>query len=410
MIKKTRWGVGVFAIAPSLIVTTILLNKYHPEVFLLPRVMVLVGCVFSLLVLLSGHFSYPRVHNCKVYLLGYLSGLLGFSFFLLNIIAVKSHLAGSPQGYFGSLVVVMLVNCIVVCVIPSYVKYRVARSITLAVFAVESVFILVARFAPGATNWVSLISFHSPKELYFWVGPLCFGLLLLISILTLKEDFFLGGILSGIALISCIIWITGINQFTPSPLQNAFIIDTLFFTLAGIMIHWFSRMDHRVSYDPLLQIYNREYCSKIISEQSALNSAPPFTIVMVDIDHFKNVNDTYGHQAGDEVLYSIAQTVSKGVAPQGIACRYGGEELAVFFPQQTSKSVVKIMEKVRLDIEKAVTKSGNKKISVTISCGVAQRDDNQQSVELILQAADKALYRAKKGGRNQVKSGKCLSV
>ena len=176
------------------------------------------------------------------------------------------------------------------------------------------------------------------------------------------------------------------------------------------MIHWFSRMDHRVSYDPLLQIYNREYCSKIISEQSALNSAPPFTVVMVDIDHFKNVNDTYGHQAGDEVLYTIAQTVSKGVGPQGIACRYGGEELAVFFPQQTSKTVVKIMEKVRLDIEKVVTKSGNKKISVTISCGVAQRDDNQQSVEVILQAADKALYRAKKGGRNQVKSGKCLSV
>jgi diguanylate cyclase (GGDEF)-like protein len=269
---------------------------------------------------------------------------------------------------------------------------------------VEFVLILTARFAPDATVWVSLISFHTAKGLYFWFGPVCFAVLLLISILTLKEDFYLGGILSGIALISCVIWITGINEFSPIPVQSALFVSALLFTLTGIMIHWFSRMDHRVSYDPLLQIYNREYCSKIISEQSTLNSAPPFTLVMVDIDHFKNVNDTYGHQAGDAVLYTIAQAVSKGVTPQGIACRYGGEELAVFFPQQTSKNVVKIMEKVRLDIEKTITNSDNKKISVTISCGVAQRESNQQSIEEVLHTADKALYKAKKGGRNQIKS------
>lgn len=406
MVKKSRWGVGVFAIAPFLVIVTLLLNKYHPEVFQSSRIIVFIGSILSLLVFLSGHFSYTRVHNCKVYLLGYLSGLLGFSYFLLNITVVKSHLPLTPDGYFGSLAVVMLVNGIVLCLIPSYVKYRVARSITLAVFIIEFVLILVARFAPDATFWVTLIAFHSANGLYFWFGPVCFGILLLISILTLKEDFYLGGILSGIALISCVIWITGINEFSPLPVQSALFAVALLFTLAGTMIHWFSRMDHRVSYDPLLQIYNREYCSKIISEQSTLNSAPPFTLVMVDIDHFKNVNDTYGHQAGDEVLYTIAQAVSKGVVPQGIACRYGGEELAVFFPQQTTKNVVKIMEKVRLDIEKTVTNSGNKKISVTISCGVAQRDDNQQSIEEILHAADKALYRAKKGGRNMVKSGK----
>jgi diguanylate cyclase (GGDEF)-like protein len=406
LVKKSRWGIGVFAIAPLFILITLLLNKYHPDVFLASRVVVYVGTVFSLLVFLSGHFSYTRVHNCKVYLLGYLSGLLGFSYFLLNITAIKSNLPPTPAGYFGSLLVVMLVNCIVLCIIPSYVKYRIARSITLAVFIIEFVLILVARFAPDATVWVSLIGFHSAKGLFFWFGPVCFGVLLLISILTLKEDFYLGGILSGISLISCVTWVTGINEFSPLPVQSALVAAVLLFTLTGTMIHWFSRMDHRVSYDPLLQIYNREYCSKIISEQSTLNSAPPFTLVMVDIDHFKNVNDTYGHQAGDEVLYTIAQTVSKGVIPQGIACRYGGEELAVFFPQQTSKNVVKIMENVRMDIEKTVTNSGNKKISVTISCGVAQREYNQQSIEEVLHAADKALYRAKKGGRNQVKSGK----
>jgi len=115
-------------------------------------------------------------------------------------------------------------------------------------------------------------------------------------------------------------------------------------------------MEHRIAYDPLLHIYNRDYCSKIISEQSNLNLMFPLSIAMVDIDHFKNVNDTHGHQAGDQVLYTVAQTVCKEVVPNGVVCRYGGEELIIFFPQQTARQVAPLVEKMRKTIEKTATK------------------------------------------------------
>ena len=173
--------------------------------------------------------------------------------------------------------------------------------------------------------------------------------------------------------------------------------------------HGSSRMEHRISFDPLLKIYNRDYCSRIITEQANMNVSPPFAVAMVDIDHFKQVNDTYGHLAGDAVLHAVAQAVQHGAGQQGIACRYGGEELALFFPQKTTKEITPIVEKIRTDIEKTKTRSGNKKISVTISAGISHRESFSQSIVDVIKASDKALYAAKNGGRNQVKTHKTTS-
>ena len=406
MIKKTNWGFFVFISSIILIGLLFIGNKWHPYVFLPRKVIFLLCGIFSALVFLSGHFSYSRVSNCKVYLLGYLSSLAGISYSSLQLDFIKMHCPVVPKGFFGCILTLMLVNCIVIGTVPSYVKYRITRSITLTIFTIELVLIMVARFAPQATIWMASIKFYSYHDLFFWIGPVLFGITLLISSIFLKKEFFIGGIISGIAIIYAMVWILGINEFSPTSMQLVIFTSALLFTLTGIMIHWFSKMDHRIAYDPLLQIYNRDFCSRIISEQSEIDSSAPFTIAMVDIDHFKNVNDTYGHQAGDEVLFAVAQAVCNGVAPLGIACRYGGEELAVFFSHRTIKEVVKVMEKVRLDIEKLTTQYANKKICVTISCGVSQRESLRQSVQQVIHAADNALYRAKKGGRNQIKSGK----
>ena len=118
------------------------------------------------------------------------------------------------------------------------------------------------------------------------------------------------------------------------------------FLILSIGIHWFFKVEHRLMYDPLLKIYNRDFCSKIISEQSKISGGVPRSVAMVDIDHFKQVNDTYGHQVGDQVLYTVAQGVAGSVSNHGVVCRYGGEELVVFFPKKTSKEVVH-MESVR---------------------------------------------------------------
>jgi diguanylate cyclase (GGDEF)-like protein len=243
-------------------------------------------------------------------------------------------------------------------------------------------------------------------NLNFWIGPAVFLTVGVLSLWKVSDEFYLGGILSGCALFFAEIWVLGIDINRTEPVQLVLFNIVPLYLSIGILVHGFFRMENRVSYDPLLKIYNRDFCSKIISEQSKLDTSSPFSIAMVDIDHFKKVNDTYGHQAGDTVLYAVAQTVKNSLISEGIVCRYGGEELAIFFPRRTCSEVCKLMEEVRRDVEKTKISTGKKSISVTISIGVSQRENPDQTVMEVIGAADKALYRAKNGGRNQVKSGK----
>ena len=131
-------------------------------------------------------------------------------------------------------------------------------------------------------------------------------------------------------------------------------------------------------------------------------------VAMIDIDHFKKINDKHGHQAGDQVLFHIAQTVQREVVPEGIVCRYGGEEIAVFFPKRQPKRIIQIMEGVRSAIEHLKIKHGRKNVSVTVSCGIAYRSRSSQRIVDIIHAADKALYRAKNNGRNQVRTASSI--
>lgn len=406
MIQKNRWGAGTFSIAVVFIAIAYSLSHFNSSIINNHRIFTYSGVIFSFCALFCGHFSYPRVHNLKVYLIGYLTGLAGIFLFILNHPLLEKKIFVSPQGLFGTVIIVLFLNCILFLAVPSFVKYRITRSITLAIFTVEAIFLGVTRFIPAASDWVvgiSSIFFQTPCN---YAGFVVFAIVCISSFFLLRHDFYLGGLISGLTLIYAVIWKGGIDASHLGNIQMLLLAGAPLYVIIGIMVHWFSRLDHRIAYDPLLQIYNRDFCSKIISEQSNIKTVPPFTVAMVDIDHFKNVNDTYGHQAGDAVLHSIAQAVSRGVVPAGIACRYGGEELAVFFPQRKSKEVHQIMEKVRSDIENIKTQSGKKQIKVTISCGIAQREDISQSIMDVINTADKALYRAKKGGRNQVKSGK----
>lgn len=175
------------------------------------------------------------------------------------------------------------------------------------------------------------------------------------------------------------------------------------YLLIGIVIYWFSKTENRVSYDPLLNIFNRQHSLKILNEQSKLNTSAPFAIAMVDIDFFKKVNDTYGHKAGDDVLVNVAQVLEQICGTDGVVCRYGGEEIVIFFPKKTRSEASKIIEVARKNIEQLQTKSGKKNISVTISTGISNRENNKQELNKVLQFADKALYSAKNSGRNKTK-------
>jgi diguanylate cyclase (GGDEF)-like protein len=144
-----------------------------------------------------------------------------------------------------------------------------------------------------------------------------------------------------------------------------------------------------------------------------------YTVAMVDVDHFKKVNDTYGHDVGDQILRMVATRLRR-VSGGGRAYRYGGEEFAVIFPNKELDRALPHLEELRQTIAGAgfvvrgrnrpkqkpdrpnKTSAGKATLKVTVSIGAANRDDKKTTPEQLIKAADQALYRAKKGGRNQV--------
>lgn len=126
-----------------------------------------------------------------------------------------------------------------------------------------------------------------------------------------------------------------------------------------------------------------------------------FSLVFVDVDHFKNVNDSYGHPAGDEVLKKIAQILRENVRGVDVVGRYGGEEMVIGLLGADKRDAVMVAENLREKIERTEVSFEGKTIKVTASFGIAQLDSGM-SVEKLIENADKALYEAKETGRNKV--------
>ena len=158
--------------------------------------------------------------------------------------------------------------------------------------------------------------------------------------------------------------------------------------------------------DQLTGLYNRRYLANHIAAhlEEAEASNHPASVLVMDVDHFKKINDTLGHDAGDLVLKELARRIVNSVRGIDIACRYGGEEFVVLMPNTEGSLAQMIAERLREDIEGnpiVVDETGGETVNVTVSIGVAttQPEDGPQQ---ILKRADDALYQAKDQGRNQV--------
>ena len=164
--------------------------------------------------------------------------------------------------------------------------------------------------------------------------------------------------------------------------------------------------------DVLTGLYNRKYFNKAIQalQDRYREEAAPFSVIMMDIDHFKKINDTFGHKVGDSVLEFIGQTMTGSVKGRDVPARYGGEEFIVLLPATPSEGACKLAESLREQISSKtlkITKTQTTIGVVTVSCGVAEvREDD--TVDSIVDRADKALYLAKRSGRNKVMSEKDL--
>lgn len=157
--------------------------------------------------------------------------------------------------------------------------------------------------------------------------------------------------------------------------------------------------------DAVTGLYNRHYLTNHMDTrmQAAQEQGKALSVMMMDIDHFKLVNDTYGHAVGDLVLKEFAMRIGRNIRGVDLAARYGGEEFVVMMPETPTESAVMIGERLRQAIGDNIFDFNLKEgpIEITVSIGVATSKEGQAS-GLLLEAADKALYRAKETGRNKV--------
>ena len=156
--------------------------------------------------------------------------------------------------------------------------------------------------------------------------------------------------------------------------------------------------------DGLTDLYNRKHLMDLFDMEMARarRYRIPFSVLIADIDYFKKINDTYGHLAGDSVLRRIADTLRHTVRECDHVGRYGGEEFLIILPNSDAAGAMKMAQRIRGQISQLSFYNDGNEISMTISVGVAQCHNDEDSVEAILGRADSALYQAKAGGRNQV--------
>ncbi len=156
--------------------------------------------------------------------------------------------------------------------------------------------------------------------------------------------------------------------------------------------------------DNLTQLYNKKYFIDALSKEFSFSKRnnQPLSLMMIDIDKFKGINDTYGHIAGDLVLKTVGQYLLKHLRHENVAARFGGEEFAVILRNVDSDMALVIGERLRVAIENERVNYRNQSIGVTVSIGIATlQTKNFETIEDLIRSADENLYEAKESGRNR---------
>jgi len=167
------------------------------------------------------------------------------------------------------------------------------------------------------------------------------------------------------------------------------------------MINEIEALKNEVLRDPLTGIGNRRYAEITMKhlETSMRENDVPFGVLFVDIDHFKKVNDTWGHDVGDLVLKMVAQTLVKALRTLDVACRWGGEEFVILTPNVTREALSSMAERLRMLVENSWIDLDNETIKVTASFGGAVSHASEPPTSVVSRA-DKQTYKSKQCGRN----------
>lgn len=174
-------------------------------------------------------------------------------------------------------------------------------------------------------------------------------------------------------------------------------------TMANLQLR--KRLHEQATRDPLTHLFNRRYLEDTLPRElhHAIRRGTPLCIAMLDLDHFKNFNDTYGHEAGDLVLRETSRVLCENLRLSDIACRYGGEEFLLVLPDSTPEDTNQRLEQIRVAFAKMeIRNNGQVLATPTFSAGIAAAKIHGSSPDDLLRAADDALYAAKQAGRDRI--------
>jgi diguanylate cyclase (GGDEF)-like protein len=195
---------------------------------------------------------------------------------------------------------------------------------------------------------------------------------------------------------------------TPGPALFAFYAVTISSSFAFLLMHK-ERADRETyelaTTDSLTGVYNRRTFKELAEPQLSRSRRAhlPVSLLLLDLDHFKRINDTYGHLAGDDVLREFSRLVREGLRKEDLLARYGGEEFVVLLPGTGAAAAQVSAERIREDVAARQLDANGHLVRVTVSIGVAsEAGDTLPSLEAMLGRADEALYQAKNQGRNKV--------
>lgn len=164
------------------------------------------------------------------------------------------------------------------------------------------------------------------------------------------------------------------------------------------------QLQEQSTQDPLTGLFNRRYLGDAMARELSrcARSGLPLSILLVDIDHFKRINDAFGHQAGDAVIVHLAQLLREHARAADVVCRYGGEEFLLLCPEMPLAAALERAQQYRTNFAAQPLQAGAVSIAVTLSAGVATFPQQGESAEALIRSADQALYRAKAAGRNRI--------